>query len=66
MSNPFARDEQSVRVSKALVGPPAVYDDDDEADEDSDFEEGDEPSVRHYDRWVTRPGFGSPEWWSGT
>jgi hypothetical protein len=44
----------------------AAYDDDDEADGDTDFDDEEEPSIRRHDRWFARPGFGSPEWWSGT
>jgi hypothetical protein len=68
MSNPFAGDDQASKSAVGLVWPPAVDDgdDDDEADDAADFDEDDEPSIRRYDRWVTRPDFGSPEWWSGT
>jgi hypothetical protein len=44
----------------------AVVDDDDEADDEIDFDEDDELPTRPHALWFSRPGFGSPEWWSGT
>jgi len=67
MSNPFARGgHQEEAKDGPTVWSTAVYDDDDEADDDADFEDDDEPSIRSLERWSSRPGFGSPEWWSGT
>jgi len=66
MNNPFARGGHEESTDQLVVWSAAVYDDDDEADDDADFEDDDEPSVRMQDRWFSRPGFGSPEWWSGT
>ena len=69
MSKAFVPEGQS--VGGRLAWPLVAYaydddDDDDEADDETDFDERDEPSVRQHDRWFTCPGFGSPEWWSGT
>ncbi len=66
MSNPFSPDGQTAETDARTVAPMAVYDDDDEADDETDFDEDDELSIRPHDRWFSRPGFGSPEWWSGT
>ncbi len=66
MSNSFARGGHSESSEGATIWSSAVYDDDDEAEDDTDFDEEDEVSVRQQDRWSFRPGFGSPEWWSGT
>ena len=64
MSNPFSPDRQTAEIeSQTLM---VVYDDDDEADDETDFDEDDELSMRPHARWFSRPGFGSPEWWSGT
>jgi hypothetical protein len=64
MSNPFSPDRQTAEIeSQTLM---VVYDDDDEADDETDFDEDDELSMRPHSRWFSRPGFGSPEWWSGT
>lgn len=65
MSNPWGRDRETGKVDGLAVWSTVVYDDDDEADDESDFDDEDESSIRRLD-WSTRPGFGSPEWWSGT
>ena len=41
------------------------YDDDDEADYD-DFDDDDASASVSPVRWLSRPGFASPEWWSRT
>jgi hypothetical protein len=66
MNKPFAPEGQSARSTRTSTWPMAAYDDDDEADGDTDFDDEEEPSIRRHDRWFARPGFGSPEWWSGT
>lgn len=66
MNNPFARGSHQDSTDQLVIRFAAVDDDDDEADDDGDFEDDDEPSVRSQERWFSRPGFGSPEWWSGT
>jgi hypothetical protein len=41
------------------------YDDDDDAADD-DYEDDDEGIVApSHERWSSRDGFGSPEWWTG-
>jgi hypothetical protein len=66
MNNPFARDGQTAKTDDWTVGAMSVYDDDDESDDDADFDDDEEPSIHKHDHWCSRPGFGSPEWWSGT
>jgi hypothetical protein len=66
MSNSFVRGGQGESSNGTTVWSSAVYDDDDEAEDDGDFEEEDGTSVHRHDRWFSKPGFGSPEWWSGT
>jgi hypothetical protein len=41
------------------------YDDEDEADFD-DSDDDDKPASVSQERWLSRPDFGSPEWWSKT
>ena len=41
------------------------YDDEDEADYD-DFDDNDKPASVSREFWLSRPDFGSPEWWSRT
>ena len=62
MSNPFVRDGEMAAESPLSGGVVFFYDDD---DDDGDFDDDDEPSIRQHDRWFSRPGFGSPEWWTG-
>jgi hypothetical protein len=64
MSKPLGRESEAGTLHGLTVWSAAVYDDDDEADDETDFDDEDESSVRRLD-WSTRPGFGSPEWWSG-
>ena len=64
MSKVSAPDGQFAQP-RGRMWPEAVYDDDDDANDETDVEEEDEPSVGRQDRWSARPGFGSPEWWSG-
>lgn len=45
--------------------PEHPYDDDDD-DDDADFDDDEEPSIWRNQRWSSRAGFGSPEWWSRT
>jgi hypothetical protein len=66
MSNSFARGGRRESSEGIAIWSSAVYDDDDEADGDTDFDEEDEASARLQDRWSFSPGFGSPEWWSRT
>ncbi len=67
MSKATGPDGKSSQVRPSQVWSLAVDDDDDdEADDDTDFDEDDEPSIRRGTQWSARPGFGSPEWWSGT
>jgi len=66
MINPFVRDGQTVETDAGTVWSVAVYDDDDEADDEPDSDEEDGPLIGLHDRWFSRSGFGSPEWWSGT
>jgi hypothetical protein len=33
-------------------------------DDDADYDDDDSPSISRHDRWFSRLGFGSPEWWS--
>jgi hypothetical protein len=41
------------------------YDDDDDAADD-DYDDDDEGIARpRHERWQSRAGFGSPEWWTG-
>jgi len=41
------------------------YDDEDEADYD-DFDDDDKPASPSREIWLSRPDFGSPEWWART
>jgi hypothetical protein len=67
MSKAFSSDGQSAQSRPRPAWPLAIYDDDDdEVDDDTDFDEEDEPSIHRGNQWFARPGFGSPEWWSGT
>lgn len=66
MSKPFARDGRNGSTEGRLVWTASAYDDDDEADDEDDFDEDDEASLRRHEQWASRPGFGSPEWWSRT
>jgi hypothetical protein len=65
MINPCARDEKIAEVGTLPGGVAFLYDDDDETGDDGDFDDDDEPSIRQHDCWFSRPGFGSPEWWTG-
>jgi|WetSurMetagenome_2_1015567.scaffolds.fasta_scaffold1178498_1 hypothetical protein len=66
MSKASAPDGQFAQARGRLMWPEAVCDDDDDdANDETDVEEEDEPSVGQQDRWSAHPGFGSPEWWSG-
>lgn len=67
MMDPSLTDEQQAKLisKKVWLFPEHDDDDDDEADyDDSDDEET--PAVSHRERWLSRPDFGSPEWWSRT
>jgi len=66
MSNRFSQGGSHVSTDELTVWSVAVYDDDDEADDDADFEDDDEPSIGRLDLWSSRPDFGSPQWWSRT
>lgn len=66
MSNRFAHGGSQESTESLNVWSVSVYDDDDEADDDADFEDDDEPSIRRSEVWSSRPDFGSPEWWSRT
>jgi hypothetical protein len=66
MSKAFVPEGEFAQPRGIAAWPPAVYDDDDDASDETDFEEEDDLSAGRQDRWSTRPGFGSPEWWSGT
>jgi hypothetical protein len=64
MRDPSSTDAQQ---TKLIPGKPWLfsddYDDEDEADyDDSDDEE--KPASVSQERWLSRPDFGSPEWWS--
>jgi hypothetical protein len=44
-----------------------VFPDNDDDDDDCDDSDDDEaPAVLPRERWLSRPDFGSPEWWSRT
>ena len=43
--------------------PDYPFDDDDDED-DADFDDEEEPSASRDERWSSRSGFASPEWWS--
>jgi hypothetical protein len=65
MSKAIVPDGKSSQARPLPVWSLAVDDDDDEAGDEADFDEDDEPSIRRSGEWSARPGFGSPEWWSG-
>ena len=44
----------------------ADYDDEDDADYYDDSDDDDKSSSLSSVRWLSRPDFGSPEWWSRT
>ena len=65
MMDPSLTDEQLAKSmsKKAWLFPD--NDDDDEADYD-DSDDDETLAVLHSERWLSRPDFGSPEWWSRT
>ncbi len=66
MSKAIGPDGKSSQARPLQVWSLAVDDDDDdEADDEADFDEDDESSIHRGAQWSARPGFGSPEWWSG-
>jgi hypothetical protein len=65
MSNPTLAEPESTNPSPMKVWTFSAFDDDDddEADyDDGEDEDGGTPTVKH-ERWFSRSGFGSPEWW---
>jgi hypothetical protein len=42
------------------------YDDDDDDADLDDFDDEESPLDPSRERWLSRPDFGSPEWWSRT
>jgi len=65
MSNPASVDTARANSvsNEVWLGPD--FDDEDEAVYD-DSDEDDPPSASSSERWLSRPGFGSPQWWSRT
>jgi hypothetical protein len=63
MNNPSPPEPQSTDSPLTTTSILQAYDDeDDEADYDDDEEEG--IPTPQQECWVSRSGFGSPEWWS--
>jgi len=66
MRDPSSTDEQNGKlIPRKLWFFPEDDDDDDDADYD-DSDDDDKPAHLTCERWLSRPGFGSPEWWSRT
>jgi len=64
MTDPSLADVQQTKLipGKPWLFPDA-YDDEDEADYDDSDDDEKSASVSQ-ERWLSRPDFGSPEWWS--
>ncbi len=56
------------RASWLGLTPIMTYPDDDDDDDDAQPDDDEEENVglANHARWSSRPGFGSPEWWSGS
>jgi len=66
MRDPSSTDVQQTKSTPAALGLfPDDYDDENEADND-DSEDDDISASISRERWLSRPDFGSPEWWSRT
>jgi len=63
MSEPSVTEPGVAPVTRQSMAVVPGHDDDDDFD-DADFDDEDEPSISRHDRWGSRLGFGSPEWWS--
>ena len=63
MTDPsLTTDEQKVMTKNVWAFP-----DDDDDDDDADYSDDDDiHEVGQKVHWLSRPGFGSPEWWSRT
>jgi hypothetical protein len=64
MNNQSAGQLPVAEIETLDVGAPAPYDYDDEGDDDADFDQDDELATVPHERWFSRPGFGSPQWWT--
>jgi hypothetical protein len=65
MSNPSLTEPEStnVRPNKSWTFP-ELDDDDDEADYDDGEDDDEGITIVRHERWFSRSGFGTPEWWS--
>ena len=63
MSNPSVAVPESTKASPKLIW---TFPDHDDDDDDADYDDDDDESVAAppHERWFSRSGFGSPEWWS--
>jgi hypothetical protein len=66
MRDPSLTDVQQTKSVPGTLGLfPDDYDDEDEADYD-DSDDDENLAFVSRERWLSRPDFGSPEWWSRT
>ena len=66
MRDPSLTDVQQTKSVPGTHGLfPGDYDDEDEADYD-DSDDDENLAFVSRERWLSRPDFGSPEWWSRT
>ena len=67
MTDPSLTNDQTANLmpKKLWLFPNHDDDDDDDADDD-DPDDDDKPAVLKCERWLSRPDFASPEWWSRT
>jgi hypothetical protein len=65
MTDPSLTDEQQAKLLSKKVWLLPDNDDDDEADYD-DSDDDETPAILPREQWLSRPDFGSPQWWSRT
>ena len=66
MTDPSLTDEQQAKLMSTKIW---LLPDHDDYDDEADFDDSDDdetPAPLHHERWLSRPDFGSPQWWSRT